>query len=101
MNPNSIHIPAAQDDLPIAYRIVCDMENPLETIRAIMGALAMMAETLDEREGTPIQRLAWLARDQVAAAEKLRGGLFRMLHPDRDHFQSHGWPGERSMETQS
>lgn len=94
MSAHHTDAPTAQEDCRDAFRLVCSMESPLETVRAILAALAMMAETMEEDEGTPVQRLAWLARDQIASVEAVRGDLFKMLHTDRDHFQSAGWPGE-------
>lgn len=93
------HTAAARTSLPEdmrsdAFRVIGDMEDPIEAIRAILASLAMMAETMDDDEGTPVQRLAWLARDQCAALESLRGDLFKLFHPNREGFEKVGWPGE-------
>jgi hypothetical protein len=76
-----------------AYARVCDMEDPLRIARDIVVALSMIAATLSEDgEGTVVQRLAWIAREQIDAAEEMRGDLFRLTHPDRKHFEKAGWP---------
>lgn len=75
------------------YERVCGMENPLTIARDIVVALSMIAETLGEGgEGAVVQTLACMAKDQIDAAETMRGDLFRLTHPRRDHFEKEGWP---------
>lgn len=73
------------------YERVSEMETPLVIARDLLDALAMIAEAMaDEDDGVVVQRLAWLAREQVEKAQKLRGDLFRLNHPNRDHFVKNG-----------
>lgn len=74
------------------FRHVSDMENPLATVADILKGLALIAETIDDDHGGVVQRMAWLALDQCNAAERLRGELFRLTHPRREHFEKEGWP---------
>lgn len=74
------------------FRHVSDMENPLATVADILKGLALIAETMDEDHGGVVQRMAWLALDQCKAAERLRGELFHLTHPNREHFEKEGWP---------
>lgn len=75
-----------------AFDLICDMEDPLTIIGDLTDALALIAETMDDDRSSIVQRLAWLAKDQRNAAEKLRGDLFRLTHPRREHFEREGWP---------
>lgn len=96
--PNSTVQAAAEglpkDPIPSAFRLVGDMENPLTTINDLLAALAMIAETLDDEDACVVQRLAWIAKDHRSAIEGMRGELFRLLHPNRAHFEQVAWPGQ-------
>ncbi|CAK7257260.1 MULTISPECIES: hypothetical protein [unclassified Shinella] len=74
------------------FRQVADMEVPLATIHDMLRGLALLAEGMDEDYASVVQRIAWYALDQCRAAEKLRGELFHLTHPNRDHFEKEGWP---------
>lgn len=74
------------------YDLICGMEEPLTIIGDLVDAMAFIAETIDGDCSSAVQRLAWLAKDQRDAAEKLRGDLFRLTHPRREHFEREGWP---------
>jgi hypothetical protein len=41
--------------------------------------------------------LAHLALDKCEEAEKLRGEIFRLTHPRREHFEKEGWPAASSV----
>lgn len=94
--PNST-VPAAaeglpEDPIPSAFRLVDDMETPLATIHDLLAGIAFIAETLGDEEGSAIQRIAWLGIRECKAAEELRGELFHLTHPRREHFEKEGWP---------
>jgi len=76
------------------FRQVSNMETPLATAVDLLAGIAFIAETLDPDEAGPIQRIAGLAGSAVREAEELRGQLFRLTHPRRDHFEKEGWPGD-------
>ena len=60
------------------------MEDPIATVKDILSALAMIAETLGEDDAAgPIQRLAWLGHDQIVKAEELRGQIFHATHSSK------------------
>lgn len=73
------------------FDLIGNMEEPLAIISDLTEAIAMIAETIED-EGRPVQRLAWMAKEQMLKAEKLRGDLFRLTHPNRDHFEREEWP---------
>ncbi|TPK42652.1 MULTISPECIES: hypothetical protein [unclassified Mesorhizobium] len=77
-----------------SFNAVSNMEKPLSVARDLAAALAMVAETMSSDEGSVVQRLAWLAEENIAAAEALRCDLFRLTHPSREHFEKAGWPGD-------
>lgn len=68
------------------------METPLTTVSDILHGIALIAETMDDDHGRVVQRMAWLAIEQCSAAECLRGELFHVTHPKREHFEKEGWP---------
>lgn len=74
------------------YKRVCDMETPLTTIHDLLLGISFIASTLEDDEGSVIQRIAWLAIREFKAAENLRGELFHLTHPRRDHFEKDGQP---------
>ena len=75
-----------------SYKVVSDMETDLLVALDLMDALSMMTEAMDEEDACPVQRLVWIAKDMLRQAEKKRGDLFRINHPNRDHFDTVGWP---------
>lgn len=75
-----------------AFRGVGDMEIPLDTVRNLVTGLALIAETLNDSDGRAIQSIAWLAIEKCDAIEEMRKNLFRLTHPQRDHFEKEGWP---------
>ena len=84
---------AACDQVEAAsFLLVSDQEAPLTAIRDFAKCLAFIAETMDSDTGTVVQRLAWTILDETEKAEKVRGELFRVTHPRRDHFERYGWP---------
>jgi hypothetical protein len=48
----------------------------------------------DEKLGAVLMRLGNLIEDYCEALEERRGELFKLLHPNRKHFEKEGWPGE-------
>lgn len=74
------------------FRQVSDMENPLATAMDLIAGIVFITEALDLDEARPIQRIAWLASSAVKEDEGLRGELFKLTHPRRDHFEKEGWP---------
>ncbi len=66
------------------FQAVTSMEDPLGTAEDFAGAIALIAQTISDRNVSgPIQSLAWALRDKIQAAEAIRGALFDMLHPSR------------------
>jgi hypothetical protein len=70
------------------------MYLPLAVAKDLVIALAMIAETMSNDEGSVVQRLSWLAKVHIEEAEALRRDLFRLTHPRRDHFDKAGWHGD-------
>lgn len=79
-------------NFPEPFRQVVEMEEPMTVILDHALTLASLAETMETDEGRMVQRLAWIIKNHADAAEKLRGELFRLTHPRREHFEHEGWP---------
>ena len=77
-----------------AFAFVTDMEDDVTAVEQFATALAFIAETLDEAEGAVVQRLALTIKARAKSIEVRRGYLFQLLHPNRDHFEKAGWPGD-------
>lgn len=73
------------------FDLIGNMEEPLSIISDLTEALAMIGETIED-DGRVVQRLAWIAKEQMLKAEKMRGDLFRLTHPRRHDFEREGWP---------
>jgi hypothetical protein len=69
------------------FSAVCDQEDPLATATDLMKALAFIAETMSNDVGGVVQKLAWLAIDQINAADEIRGRLFDLTHPTKGRGQ--------------
>lgn len=74
-----------------AFRLVCDMEDPLRKIRDLLSALSYVAQCVEDG-GEAIATIADAARENLKAAEALRGDLFRLSHPNRAVLEKEGWP---------
>ena len=48
------------------------LEEPLEIATQLLTGLAMIAETMPEKYGLVVQRMAWLALEHVGTAECMR-----------------------------
>jgi len=66
------------------FPLVQNMEEPLTRATRFATALAMIAETLDEPDGTTVQQLAWSIMDEIKKVEQQRSFLIRLTHPKRD-----------------
>ena len=76
-----------------AFQHTCAMEDHLRVIDDLLLGLMIMSETYSE--GSPVQTIAELARDNCREAEKLRYKLFRETHPNKAEFDRDGWPGDK------
>ena len=86
-----------------AYQIVNDMEDDLEDARVFADGVAILAaEALhdDPKLGAVFVRHGWQIARHCEALEERRGELFRLLHPNRDHFEKEGWPGDKEASTE-
>jgi hypothetical protein len=78
-----------------AFQLVCNMENDIENARVLangVGILGCDALHDDQDLGAVFIRLARLIADHCKDIEERRGELFQLLHPNRDHFETVGWP---------
>ncbi|MGX5846916.1 hypothetical protein ACWGTO_07540 [Mesorhizobium sp. PL10] len=57
------------------FQEACELEEPLTTATDLMKALAFIAETLGPDVSSVVQRLAWMAIEQIGAAEECRSRL--------------------------
>ena len=99
-----LHEPAGDS---AAFQIVCDMEMPIEGASVFAeGVSIFAADALDDQQlGGVLMRMGWVIKDHCRIVEDKRCELWRMLHPNRDHFEKEGWPGDEpreiAMEAQS
>jgi hypothetical protein len=73
------------------------MEDALRDASVLADGVAILAAEAihdDEKLGAVLMRLGWQIADHCKAVEERRGELFKLLHPNRDHFEKEGWPGE-------
>jgi hypothetical protein len=97
-----ISIPAAgeavpnSEAVPTIFRIVGKIEPPMTAVTDLLDAIALVSTNDDMEEGFsgPLQRLCWLAKDEVKKIGETYGELWRLTHPDRDYFEKTGWPGK-------
>ncbi len=67
-----------------AFNAVCQMEEDLRAIDEFADALALISETMDESpHANAINRLAWEIKYRTQNAERRRGDLARLTHPNR------------------
>ena len=87
---------ACADVIREAYEIVTSMEDGLRDASVLADGVAILAvdSIEDEKLGAVLMRLGNLIEDYCEALEERRGELFKLLHPNRDHFEKEGWPGE-------
>ena len=73
---------AALDDE--IFNAVCEMAGDLRAIDEFADALAIVSETMDESpHANAINRLAWEIKHRTQSAERRRGDLSRLTHPNR------------------
>ena len=84
------------DIIKEAWEIVANMEEGLRDASVLADGVAILAvdSIQDEKLGAVLMRLGNLIEDYCEALEERRGGLFKLLHPNRGHFEKEGWPGE-------
>lgn len=75
-----------------AFDAVGNMEIPLVYLEDLCRAVLIMASDSEGEKGGVMCSLMGLAIDKCKTVEKLRGELFRLTHPSRDHFEKEGWP---------
>ncbi|GAA4531382.1 hypothetical protein GCM10023174_22650 [Chelativorans composti] len=73
------------------FGLVGDLEDHIGTVDDLLRALMMLAETLDD-DRSAVWRVAFIAQKEMQAIGEIHGRLFRLLHPNRDHFEVEGWP---------
>ena len=78
-----------------AHEHVFAMENDVILSRNYAHALSLIGETMEEVEGMVTCQLARDILANVEEIEEKRCKLFKLLHPNRDHFERVGWPGDR------
>jgi hypothetical protein len=58
----------------------------------------MLAGTMDDGEDALVfQEVAAAIVERCGKVEKKRCSLFRLLHPNRAHFEEVGWPGDAEV----
>jgi hypothetical protein len=84
------------DIIKEAFETVANMEGDLEDARVLAKGVSILAcDSIDDQDlGGVFIRLARQIRDHCKELEERRGELFKLLHPNRGHFEKEGWPGE-------
>ena len=85
------------DVIKAAFEIVTSMENGLEEARISADGVSILATDAlhdDEQLGAVFIQLTRGIADHCKAVEERRGELFRLLHPNRKHFEKEGVAGE-------
>jgi hypothetical protein len=78
-------------DPAIAFKHVGDMETPLNLIHDLFLSLHHVAvANMDEETGSVVMSLAMLGMREATSAEHLRGELFHLTRPGREHFERTG-----------
>jgi hypothetical protein len=84
------------------FGLVAGMEDPLVGIERIARAIHVftIADDIwtDERDAMAVQGLLDALEGYRKQLEKVHSELFRLMHPDRDHFEKVGWPGDEAQE---
>jgi hypothetical protein len=82
------------------FGLVCDMEDDVAEARVFADAVLMVADT-DRVEDEARRVFGQIAREILARCDEIerrRGELFRLTHPNREHFERVGWPGEEEID---
>lgn len=79
---------SAIDAASKAFDLACDMEDEINTVRDLAGAVQMAAHGLHSDQASAICRLGMLLESQAKEVEKKRGEIFNMLHGFK-----YGWDG--------
>jgi hypothetical protein len=82
------------DVIKEAWQIVASMEDDLRDASVLADGVAILGvdSIEDEKLGAVLMRLGNLIEDYCEALEERRGELFKLLHPNRGHFEKEGWP---------
>jgi hypothetical protein len=80
------------DIIKEAWQIVTDMESDLRDASVLADGVAILGvdSIEDEKLGAVLMRLGNLIEDYCEALEERRGELFKLLHPNRGHFEKEG-----------
>ncbi len=75
------------DELRRLFRLACDMEDPIATVRDLLRAILAIALSdgalPDDRDVGAVMRLVILSERALSDVEKARGDLFGGLHPPK------------------
>jgi hypothetical protein len=75
-----------------AFARVCKIEHPLGATKRLADALALITETIDEPEASAMNEIVHTMLRHLADIDTEYSFLFRLHHPNRDHFEKQGWP---------
>lgn len=75
------------DELRRLFRLACDMEDPVRTVRDLLRSILAIALSdgamSDDRDVLAVMRLVNLSEAALGEVEKSRGELFEGLHPSK------------------
>jgi hypothetical protein len=79
------------------FKAICDMEEPLTALRDYNRLILEIAsgDAMDTDLALGVQQIARNMKREIEAAEELRSGIFHATHPNRNHFERNGWPGNK------
>jgi hypothetical protein len=79
----------------VAFSHVCKIEHPLGAIRRLSDAVALITETTVEPGTSAINEIVHSMLGHVSRMDDLHSALFRLHHPNRDQFETDGWPDNK------
>jgi hypothetical protein len=81
-----------------AFKAACDMEEQLSALQNYTRIILEIAsaDAMDTDLALAVQHLSRDMKREIEAAEELRVGIFHATHPNREHYERNGWPGEKA-----
>jgi hypothetical protein len=81
-------------DITSVYGHVTGLERPLEAIRNFGNGILLISETLEEPGASAVNELTRALLEQLQQIDDEYSTLFRLTHPNREHFvreRREGW----------
>jgi hypothetical protein len=84
-----VPLPLSADKRHEAWRLACDMEEPVRVAIALVHAVYMMAMDTDNEDSAALSEVVRGARRELDKVYEARGELFHILYPfDRENVKT-------------